>query len=71
MAIPRGRVSFLCKEQTMLDKDQKEALQIAKELTAKLIEVRSVTQSNIGDVFPNIFRVVYKTILEVSEDSRK
>ncbi len=71
MAIPRGRVSFFVKEQTMLDKDQKEALQIAKELTAKLIEVRSVTQSNIGDVFPNIFRVVYTTILEVSKDSGK
>lgn len=51
----------------MLDKDQKEALQIAKELTAKLIESRTVSQSNIGDVFPNIFRIVYKTILEAPD----
>ncbi len=50
----------------MLDKDQKEALQVAKELTTKLIEVRSVSQSNIAEVFPAIFNVVYTTILTVS-----
>lgn len=54
----------------MLDKDQKEALQVAKELTAKLIEARSVSQSNIADVFPNIFRVVYATIQSVAQPDR-
>lgn len=48
----------------MMDKDQKEALQVAKELTCKLIECRTVSAGNIGDVFPSIFRVVYKTVLE-------
>ncbi len=51
----------------MLDKDQKEALQVAKELTTKLIEIRTVSQSNIADVFPTIFNVVYTTILSVSK----
>lgn len=54
----------------MMDKDQKEALQVAKELTAKLIETRVVSAGNIGDVFPNIFRIVYDTIREVSETSK-
>ena len=58
---------FLFPGDAMLDKDQKEALQIAKELTAKLIEVRSVSQSNIADVFPTIFNVVYTTILAISK----
>ena len=47
-----------------MDKDQKEALQVAKELTAKLIECRTVSAANIGDVFPNIYRIVLNTILE-------
>ena len=51
----------------MLDKDQKEALQVTKELTSKLIEVRSVSQSNIAEVFPTIFNVVYTTILTASK----
>ncbi len=54
----------------MLDKDQKEALQVAKELTCKLIETRTVSQSNISEVFPNIFRVVYATILEASAQNQ-
>ncbi len=53
----------------MLDKDQKEALQITKELTCKLIETRTVSQSNIKDIFPGIFRVVYATILEASSQN--
>ncbi len=53
----------------MLDKDQKEALQVAKELTCKLIETRNVSQNNIENAFPNIFRVVYKTILEAGDVS--
>ncbi len=55
----------------MLDKDQKEALQITKELTCKLIETRTVSQSNIGDIFPSIFRVVYSTILEASNQTAR
>jgi len=47
-----------------MDKDQKEALQVAKELTAKLIECRTVSATNIGDVFPSIYKIVLNTILE-------
>lgn len=48
----------------MMDKDQKEALQIAKELTAKLIECRTVSVGNVTEVFPRIYRCVYKTITD-------
>lgn len=71
-----GFLFFTCLFQgyaNMLDKDQKEALQVTKELTSKLIEVRSVSQGNIAEVFPTIFNVVYTTILTVSkpETSKK
>lgn len=48
----------------MMDKDQKEALQIAKELTAKLIECRTVSVGNVTEVFPRIYRCVCRTISE-------
>ena len=42
----------------------KEGLQIAKELTAKLIECRTVSVGNVTEVFPRIYRCVYKTITD-------
>ena len=52
-----------------MDKDHKEALQVAKELTAKFIETRTVTPSNFAEIFPAVFRVVYQAIQEHSESS--
>lgn len=52
------------RQAAMMDKDQKEALQIAKELTAKLIECRTVYVGNVTEVFPRIYRCVYKTITD-------
>jgi aspartate oxidase len=41
-----------------MDKVQKEILQVAKELTAKFIETRTVSPNNFAEVFPMIYRVV-------------
>ena len=41
-----------------MDKDSKEALQVAKELTAKFIETRTVSPGN----FPAVYRVVCEAI---------
>ena len=41
-----------------MDKDSKEALQVAKELTAKFIETRTVSPGNFAEVFPAVYRVV-------------
>ena len=40
-----------------MDKDSKEALQVAKELTAKFIETRTVSPGNSAEVFPAVYRV--------------
>ncbi|MBR3664588.1 MAG: hypothetical protein IKN64_08030 [Desulfovibrio sp.] len=47
-----------------MDKDHKEALQVAKELTAKFIETRTVSPGNFAEIFPAVFRVVYQSIRE-------
>lgn len=45
-----------------MDKDRKEALQVAKELTAKFIETRTVSPGNFAEFFPSVYRVVCKAI---------
>ncbi|WP_185702328.1 MULTISPECIES: hypothetical protein [unclassified Desulfovibrio] len=45
-----------------MDKDHKEALQVAKELTAKFIETRTVSPGNFAEVFPSVYRVVCTAI---------
>ncbi len=45
-----------------MDKDSKEALQVAKELTAKFIETRTVSPGNFAEVFPSVYRVVREAV---------
>ena len=45
-----------------MDKDHKEALQAAKELTAKFIETRSISPANFAEVFPTIYKVIVSTL---------
>ena len=45
-----------------MDKDSKEALQVAKELTAKFIETRTVSPGNFAEVFPAVYREVCEAI---------
>ncbi|MBQ7457301.1 MAG: hypothetical protein IJS54_06835 [Desulfovibrio sp.] len=52
-----------------MDKDQKEALMVAKELTAKFIETRTVTPLNFAEVFPSVFRVVY-TCMQACQENK-
>ncbi|WP_296303368.1 hypothetical protein [uncultured Desulfovibrio sp.] len=49
-----------------MDKDSKEALQVAKELTAKFIETRTVSPGNFAEIFPAVFRVVHETVRQCS-----
>ena len=48
--------------EALMDKDRKEALQVAKELTAKFIETRTVSPGNFAEVFPSVYRVVCAAI---------
>ncbi|MCR4666416.1 MAG: hypothetical protein K5657_03880 [Desulfovibrio sp.] len=54
-----------------MDKDHKEALQVAKELTAKFIETRTVSPGNFAEIFPTVFRVVCQSIHECEETEQK
>ncbi|MBO4300784.1 MAG: hypothetical protein J5861_04185 [Desulfovibrio sp.] len=46
-----------------MDKDSKEILQVAKELTAKFIETRTVSPGNFAEVFPAVYRVVREAVM--------
>jgi uncharacterized phage infection (PIP) family protein YhgE len=46
-----------------LDKVQKEALQVAKEMLAKFIETRTVSPNTFAEVFPSVYKVIYNTLL--------
>lgn len=52
-----------------MDKESREALQVAKELTCKFIETRTVSPGNFAEVFPVVYRVVAQTIRESDRES--
>ncbi|MDR1857462.1 MAG: hypothetical protein LBR22_09965 [Desulfovibrio sp.] len=47
-----------------MDKDCKEVLQVAKELTAKFIETRTVSPGNFAQIFPQVYRAVRAAVNE-------
>ena len=54
-----------------MDKTQKEALQVAKEMLAKFIETRTVSPNTFADVFPAVYKVVYDTLRTVPPGGAK
>ena len=53
----------------MCIRDSKEALQVAKELTAKFIETRTVSPGNFAEIFPAVYRVVYEAIRDSADET--
>lgn len=47
-----------------MDRIDKEALQVSKEIAVKFIETQRLSPSNFSEVFPALHRVVLDTILE-------
>ena len=45
-----------------MEKDAKEALQVAKEIVVKFIETSRVSPSNFAEIFPAVYQVVLETI---------
>lgn len=52
-----------------MEKLQKEALQVSKEILVKFIEGGRVSPATFGEVFPAVFKVVCDTLAEVSPPS--
>lgn len=68
-AIPQGTGFFPATGQgregaKTVDKDSREALQVAKELTAKFIETRTVSPGNFAEIFPAVYGVVVRAIAQ-------
>lgn len=47
-----------------MEKDTKLALQVAKEIVVKFIEVGRISPSNFHTVFPSVYAVVVNTITD-------
>ena len=58
------RFFILCRKPSggLLDKVQKEALQVAKEMLAKFIETRTVSPNTFAEVFPSVYSVICDTL---------
>ena len=50
-----------------MDKMEKEALQVSKELAVKFIETQRLSPSNFGEIFPALYNVVLDTMLKGKE----
>ena len=48
--------------ETPVDKDKKQALQVAKEITVKFIEIGRISPGNFPDFFSSIYNEVLRTI---------
>ncbi len=57
----KGSVRAYPKE-VIMDRMQKEALQVTKEIVVKFIETQRVSPSNFAEIFPTIYGVVSQTI---------
>lgn len=53
-----------------MDKESREALQVAKELTCKFIETRTVSPGNFAEIFPMIYQVVARAIRESGSEGQ-
>lgn len=47
-----------------MDRMEKEALQVSKEIAVKFIETQRLSPANFGEIFPSLYRVVLDTMLE-------
>jgi hypothetical protein len=47
-----------------MEKLQKEALQVSKEIVVKFIETGRVSPANFAEVFPSVHKVVRETVLD-------
>lgn len=54
-------MSYPPKEQN-INKLNKEALQVSKEIVVKFIETQRISPANFADIFPSIHKVVLETI---------
>lgn len=50
-----------------MDKDSKQALQVAKEITVKFIEIGRISPNNFPEHFSSIYNEVLRTITESPE----
>ena len=46
-----------------MERTEKEILQVSKEIAVKFIETQRISPSNFSEIFPDIYKVVFDTVL--------
>jgi hypothetical protein len=62
MAIASVLPNDIFLKESPMEKDAKEALQVAKEIVVKFIESGRVSPTNFAETFPAVYQVVLETI---------
>ncbi len=64
LILHRGNSMSYQQKEENINKLNKEALQVSKEIAVKFIETQRITTSNFEQIFPSIHKVVLETIKE-------
>ena len=46
-----------------MEKLEKEVLQVSKEIAVKFIETQRISPTNFAEIFPNVYKVVFETVI--------
>lgn len=46
-----------------MERLEKEVLQVSKEIAVKFIETQRLSPTNFAEIFPNVYKVVFETVL--------
>ncbi len=50
-----------------MDKDSKQALQVAKEITVKFIETGRISPGNFPEIFSSIYNAILRTVADAGQ----
>jgi hypothetical protein len=54
-----------------MDKEQKEVVQVTKEIVIKFIETQRISPTNFPELFPAIYRIVRETLAQDASSQDK
>ena len=53
-----------------MDKLHKDVIQVTKEIVIKFIETQRITPTNFPELFPAIYKVVQRTVMETEDNTK-
>jgi len=50
-------------KESIMERTEKEVLQVSKEIAVKFIETQRISPANFSEIFPSIYNVVFNTVM--------